>query len=210
MLKSIFRLFFGSQLKVSKMKMISCSPSNADYFRTGYPAKHNWEINAQCGGNIKNKFFFEAFPEFGFIRADSKVSMEDAEEKAWMKYQQILNCKADHKNPDNLDRRDYKNGCSFCKSCNGFISSSFSNLQPTTICQVCKNPTYYTKTNDGLWCCDTCIDSIPDFRLYNHQLDKRYKRGIFSPEYEAALDKLTDEDIESVITHISQTLKNEK
>lgn len=209
MLKSFFELFIRVKSQnVTKMNFIKCSPSNTEFFRTGYPAKNSWGISAQCGGNSKHGFFFEAFPVFGFIRADSKLSMEDAEEKAWMKYQAILKCKADHKNPENLDRKDYQNGCAFCKTCNGFISSSYSNLQPTTSCQVCKKPTFYTSTNDGLWVCKDCIKTLPDNKLNTHQLDQRYKRGIFSTDAETAV--ITHEDISTVLDHIHQNLKNEE
>lgn len=150
--------------------LIKCSPSNLQYFKSGYPAKYVWDIPAQCGGTYKEEknagtFFFEAFPHEGFLRADSKISMEDAEEKAWQKYLKLNQCTADHKNPNNLDRKDYSNGCAFCKVCGSWISSSYSGLKPTTSCSKCGKPSYYTTLKNGNWCCEVCIAYVPENEL---------------------------------------------
>lgn len=151
-------------------QFVKCSPSNSFYFREGYPAKYQWDVYAQCGGKVSEKypsstFFFEVSPPGSFIRADSKISMEDAEFKAWNLYQKYKNCKLDHRDHSNLDRRDYNNGCSFCKECNSFISSDHSGLEPSVFCVKCNKPTYYTTLANGNWCCEECIQKIPENEL---------------------------------------------
>jgi hypothetical protein len=158
--------------------IIRCSPSNSEFFKTGYAAQHHWDCDAQCGGNAKFTFFFEAFPEQGMIRSDSKLSMQDAEQKAWNKYQKLKNCILDHKDHNNLDRKDYNNGGSFCKGCNQFICPSYSKMKPNIFCIKCNCPTYYSSIKSG-YCCEKCFPTIPDNELNEWQLDHKYKRGVW-------------------------------
>lgn len=125
--------------------------------QTEYLTKYDWNYFTQCDGGEKKDFFFEVFTEYGMIRTNSENSMEDAEEKAWVKYQKSHSCPLDHKGHGNLDRRHYKNGCAFCKGCGQFIASAYSGLQPTTICVKCRAPTYYGWYNKEQWHCEDCL-----------------------------------------------------
>lgn len=190
---------------IMETKLIQCSPSNPQYFKTGYPAKHAWDIPAQCGGTykeVKNSgtYFFEAFPKQGFIRSDSKISMEDAERKAWEKYLKLIKCSLDHKNPENLDRKDYKNGCAFCKECGSWISSSYSGLKPTISCVKCGEFDYYTKLKNGDWCCEKCLKTVPDSELSDFYLKTRFL--LISEEQPS----ITDQDLKEVFDHLQNNI----
>lgn len=179
------------------MPVIRCSPSGA-FFKTGYTTKYNWTCFAQCGGSGEkgNTFFFEAFPELGMIRADSVVSMEDAEEKAWARHQKTLACILDHKDHNNLDRKYYENGCSFCKGCNQYIAPDYSGLPPTTVCAKCGIATYYSRNNKQETHCEKCLNTLPDSDLTEWQLDKRYKRGLF------AVKKVSPEEFNNALKDV--------
>lgn len=77
--------------------------------------------------------FFEAFPKDPscFIRGEG-TTVEEAEAKAWEKYEKILAC-----NNHEWDRRNRTDGYVFCTKCP--LSGRF--LEPTTCCHVCQTPT---------------------------------------------------------------------
>ena len=106
-------------------------------------------IKAVVGEESKKKFyrtaFFEAFPKNPscFIRGEGKT-IEEAEEKAWAKWQKIESCPQ-----HDFDRRDRTDGYCFCKICP--LSGTF--LKPLTKCIVCQEPTSrYTDKNNVYYC----------------------------------------------------------
>ena len=98
--------------------------------------------------------FFEAFPQNpdSFIRGEG-ASIEEAEEKAWTQYQKIVNCTGHE-----YERRDYKNGAGFCKHCNMFASNVF---EPDETCYLCGAKTYYGRTKEKNWYCESCKGKVP-------------------------------------------------
>lgn len=133
------------------------------------------------GGSYRTSFF-EAFPRNPdtFIRGEGK-SMQEAEQKAWEKYQRYLACPADHEDPDNFERRGYKNGAGFCKECGLFRGKMF---EPTEKCHNCGTATYYTSDKHGRYWCEDCSDQIPEEDL--SELQKMIRRvdeeGLFADE----------------------------
>lgn len=99
--------------------------------------------------------FFEAFPRDPntFIRGEG-VTIEEAEEKAWNKYQRHLNCTGHE-----YEKRGYRNGCGFCKHCGLFSSDVF---EPDEICYLCGSKTYHGQTNANTWYCESCADKVPE------------------------------------------------
>lgn len=112
-------------------------------------------LKAVVGEESKKKFyrtaFFEAFPKNPscFIRGEGKT-IEEAEEKAWVKWQKIESCPQ-----HDFDRRDRTDGYCFCKLCP--LSGTF--LKPLTKCEVCQEPTSRYTDNQGKHYC------------YNHYYD---------------------------------------
>lgn len=135
-----------------------------------YDCQYNWpeDCKVQCGekgmvfskkGNYRTAFF-EAFPRNPdtFIRGEGET-LQAAETSAWEKYQKHCGCELNHDDPDNFERRGYKNGAGFCKACGLFKGSCF---EPTTRCHNCDTPTYHTSDAKGRWWCDKCADLIPE------------------------------------------------
>lgn len=111
--------------------------------------------------------FFEAFPKNPncFIRGEGK-SVQEAEEKAWDKYQKILNC-----HTHEWDRRNRTDGYVFCSKCP--LSGSF--LEPTTCCYVCSIPTSRTVNKKVV-----CI---------NHYIELPFEDVVFENSWGYGLDE---------------------
>lgn len=171
----------------------SCGPD--------YQTKYKWPCSAQCGGCEKYGWFFEAFPDQGMIRTDSKESIEDCEEKAWKKFLLANNCPYDHKDPANLDRRDYKNGCSFCKHCGTYLDPSYSGLLPTTTCTTCGVPTYWSYDKFDNWYCQEHFQQLPDEMLSEFQLERRHRKDIMEKDIDPEQFKQALTDIVNHILH---------
>lgn len=88
--------------------------------------------------------FFEAFPDKPrcFIRGEG-ITIEEAEESAWKKYQKILTC--DHE----MERRNRTDGYGYCKHC----SYSSTVFEPLTHCRRCGEKTAYSKDYKGRFYC---------------------------------------------------------
>lgn len=134
-----------------------------------YLCSNDWpeECFVQCGGCEKWGFFFEGFPKNPdtFIRGDSKVSIEDAEKKAWAQYTKILNCQSDHTDPKCFDKRGYTNGLGFCKKCNVSISI----FEPAK-CTTCGLHDYYTNQGNELLCKE-CYAKTPKGQEHFKELE---------------------------------------
>lgn len=139
-----------------------------------FPCQHDWPENCfvQCGGSEKYGFFFESFPRNPntFIRADSKISVADAESKAFAKYQKHSSCELDHANPENFEKRHYTNGVGFCIKCGMFASKIFP---PSEVCCQCGQNTYNAQDNTGKWWCEKCWENVPDSLLTKFQKQTR-------------------------------------
>lgn len=100
------------------------------------PQEQKEAIKAVLGKDTNKKHyrtaFFEAFPKNPscFIRGEG-ATVEEAEEKAFLKWEKIQNCK-DHA----FDRRGRTDGYCYCTKCP--LSGTF--LLPTTVCVVCNTP----------------------------------------------------------------------
>jgi hypothetical protein len=171
-----------------------------------YDTKYKWPCKAQCGGSEVHGWFFEAFPDQGMIRSDSKVSLEEAEERAWKRFIIANNCPYDHRNPENLDRRNYKNGCSFCKHCGTFLDSGYTGLEPSVHCLECNKPTYYAQDKHGYWHCETHYKALPNDMLTEWQLECRHSSHIIEDiDPEQFKQALTD-----IVNHIVHNNGKEK
>ena len=102
--------------------------------------------------------FFEAFPISPecFLRGEG-LTIAEAEQKCWDWYQQICNCKLDHADPANFDKRGYKNGLGVCKNCKVRLKI----FEPSEICCKCGVACYYSRDNTGQWWCEACSPSMP-------------------------------------------------
>lgn len=153
---------------------------------------------------VDRKFpsFVEAFPKDEnvntFIRANAET-IEEAEEKAWKLYQKYSECEQDHADPENFERRDYKNGGGFCKTCGQFKGSIF---EPTTKCIKCGEPTYYTCDINGDWWCELHEKAMPEELMHDY---KKAMRAALEEEVE-----VTQEALEKVMTHLSAQAKDMK
>lgn len=171
------------------MKVAQKSP--AGFFNCQY----DWSVNCyvQCGGS-KNKYFFEAYPKNPdtFIRGDAE-SIEIAERIAWEQHQKHLSCHLDHSNPENFDKKQYRNGLGFCINCN--LSQRI--FLPSEICIICNANTYYTQDVDHNWYCENCKDKIPENKLTTFQ------KYIRSPEYKQEIETpISQEDFEKSLTDV--------
>lgn len=161
-----------------------------------YLCRHPWpDCTIQCGGSEKFGFFFEAFPRNPdtMLRGDSKASLEDAEDRAWAQHQRHQACPLSHTDPNNFERREYRNGVGFCRQC-GFCSTSI--FEPAETCVACGKATYYTQDRLGQWYCPEC--PVPeDLKSDAH---RRYEQTV------AAMESMTHEEmtaaVEQVIGHI--------
>jgi hypothetical protein len=157
-------------------------------FGEPYTCKYPWpdDCKVQCGGSEKRGYFIESYPQLPstMIRSDSKISIEDAEQKAWNKYQSYLNCPSNHSNPDNFEKRDYTNGVGFCKQCGLFASKMF---EPSEICVTCGVNTYYGNT-EGKWYCESCFKKTP--------------KGIEDEKFFEEFKKITPEEFREALSDI--------
>lgn len=125
-------------------------------FGPPYQCQKDWpeDCNVQCGEKglvIKGKesyntAFFESFPSnpSTFIRGEGN-SLEQAEDSAWLKYQNILSCK-EHV----YKRHGEEHGV--CEKCGLFTSHCFP---PEHKCSVCeKENVNYNAANKGKLCRD--------------------------------------------------------
>lgn len=170
-----------------------------------YACQHEWagDCFVQCGGCEKYGFFFEAFPQNPntFLRGDSKVSIADAEEKVWQKLLKHSSCELDHANPENFEKRKYRNGVGFCVGCGMFASGIFP---PSEICIKCGANTYHTCDKDGKWWCEECSKTIPEELLSDFQkLSRRIKS-----EIEEISDEEFQEGLKQVLEHMAKPSKD--
>jgi hypothetical protein len=170
-----------------------------------YDCKKGWPDSCfvQCGGNgliigkginevfasgdplkevvenvVRETAFFEAFPRdpSTFIRGEG-ATIEEAEEKAWGKYERILACPGHE-----FERKGYTSGAAICKNCNLFMSEVF---EPSTKCVVCDKPTNYSTDKDGNYYCEDHKSQIPEDKKHYLQKaaeesERREKEGIFN------------------------------
>lgn len=89
--------------------------------------------------------FVEAFPKSPrcFIRGEGNT-IQEAEEQAWNRYQNILNCKGHE-----FEARGRTDGYGFCKNCN--LSQS-EVLPIQQWCCVCDKETNFTRVNEKFYC----------------------------------------------------------
>jgi hypothetical protein len=156
----------------------------------------------QCGGSERRGFFFEAFPNNPdtMVRGDSAISIEDAEKKAWDKFLKHTNCKLDHSNPDNFDRKGYENGVGFCKECNLFIGDMF---EPVNKCCKCGVPTYYSPDINNDWWCNECSLNMPEELMTDSlKFIRNYKneKEISKEEFEQGLKEVMEHITKDPIT----------
>lgn len=168
-----------------------------------HQCQYDWPENCfvQCGGTEKYGFFFEAFPRTPdtFLRGDSKVSVAEAETLAWNRLQKYSACELDHANPDNFERRSYKNGVGFCIKCGFFASKIFP---PSEICSQCGGNTYHAQDNTGKWWCEECWKNVPDALLTSFQKSTR--------EFLANEAKITDEELQEGIAAVCKHILEQK
>lgn len=91
--------------------------------------------------------FFEAFPRDPscFLRGEG-ITVEEAEEKTWIKWQKILSCPAHE-----FERKGRDDGYAYCRHCP--YSGTF--LEPTTTCKKCGIPTQHAQDALDNWYCLT-------------------------------------------------------
>lgn len=123
------------------------------------PAEGLEAIKAVAGKPSKKSHyktaFFEAFPKSPscFIRGEG-YTVEEAEQKAFEKYQKILNCLTHE-----WDRKNRTDGYCYCTKCP--LSGTF--LEPLTKCHVCQVPTSrYTNKDDVHYCMDHYYQLTPE------------------------------------------------
>ena len=127
-----------------------------------YKAKFPWDARGHFGGGwtkrdgTKSLFFIEMYTDEPktYIREEA-ITLEEAEELAWNRYQRYKNC--DHSN--GFERRDYRNGLGFCVDCGMTKSNAF---EPLELCCICGKPTYYTNDIEGSWYCQEHAHLKPD------------------------------------------------
>ncbi len=152
-----------------------------EFKRSEYDSIYEWDCFCQAGtsgivfsteGNYETAFF-EAFPNNPscFIRGEGK-DLDEAEKKAWDKYQKILVC--DHE----MERRDRKDGYGYCKHC----SYSSKVFEPLTKCCKCNTPTNYSTDYKGNHYCkkhDRCKPKNPNPTKWElHRERKRLPRKL--------------------------------
>jgi hypothetical protein len=77
-----------------------------------------------AGGTYRTAFV-EAFPAGTFLRGEG-ATVADAEDACWAKYQALAGCPHDQ----GFDRRDYVNGCGFCRRCGTWFSQEVTGFDP--------------------------------------------------------------------------------
>ncbi|HEY8937068.1 MAG TPA: hypothetical protein VIM65_17695 [Cyclobacteriaceae bacterium] len=105
----------------------------------------NGDYGIVLGSKPYTTAFFEAFPkDCGFIRGEGD-NIEQAEEKAWIRYQSIINCSGHE-----FDGRGRTDGYGYCKNCSLSKSGALPILNK---CKVCNDPTNWRKDFKGkYWC----------------------------------------------------------
>lgn len=100
-------------------------------------AKMSWPAGSTltCSGLNRTTYFVE-YHDGTYIRANSNISLDDAERKAWERYLETSSCFFHE-----WEARGYTNGAGFCKHCNKFESGVFSLEEVGSICTVCQTPT---------------------------------------------------------------------
>lgn len=143
-----------------------------------YLCRRPWpdDSDLQCGGSERRGFFIEGVAgRAGWMRQDSKVSIEDAEEKLWNEYLRKSACTLDHRDPANFDRRDYRNGVGFCKGCNYSAGDIFD---PLEVCCNCGKKTYHSYDKNDNWWCENCPmpeELWPEYKKTLHRASEALK-----------------------------------
>jgi hypothetical protein len=132
-----------------------------------YTCQHDWPEDCRVQGgdrglvidpqNPEKSYttaFIEVFPQNPntFIRGEG-ATPEEAENKAWEKYQRALACPGHE-----FERRGYTNGAGFCKHCGMFAPQAF---EPSTKCKTCGKPTDFAADVDGNYYCEDHQRDIP-------------------------------------------------
>lgn len=160
---------------------------------------HDWsedgkDISVQGGGSGvvfsktggRRTAFFEAFPNKPscFVRGEG-VTIGEAEENAWQRYQRIINCPG-----HDMDRRNRKDGYAYCKHC------TYSGMvyEPLTKCCKCGVPTNYANDFRGRIYCKKHSRAMPKSKDPKHwsntfafTSDKRLPRKLKKKYKEAFL-----------------------
>ena len=98
------------------------------------------------GKSFFNDAFVEVYVDGTLIRADA-LTLVDAENLAWEKYQKRLNCPGHE-----YETRGYTNGAGFCKKCNRFQSHVFTGEELNQFCCICgKGTTDASYTDQAYW-----------------------------------------------------------
>jgi hypothetical protein len=109
---------------------------------TTEPMRHPWPADCEVQGGARGVVFtdsapyrtafVEAFPGT-FIRGEGKTIAE-AEDACWAKYERLAACLHDQ----GFARRDYVNGCGFCRRCGTWFGSDVTGFDPL--------PEYYERS----------------------------------------------------------------
>lgn len=128
-------------------------------------------------GNYRTAFV-EAFPNNPktFVRGQG-ATVQEAETKAWEKYQRIVNCPGHE-----YERRGATSGVGYCKHCDHTNTEAF---EPTTKCIVCNTPTNWTADKHDNYYCETHENDIPEEDLT--ESEKHWRR------MDAIHDKMVNE-----------------
>jgi hypothetical protein len=182
----------------------SCGPD--------YQCQYPWPADCfvQCGGEADFEYkgemkhsdgFFEAFPRSPdtFIRGDG-YTIKGAEDRAWKKYQRILNCPKHE-----WERRDRVDEHGYCMHCKMFASNVF---EPVNTCTGCGIPTAYGQDKDHQFFCKTCYEALPDEQLNEFSLQTR--RFLRRELEEHNMEKVTAEDIGAVLEGMLDALSKEE
>jgi hypothetical protein len=89
---------------------------------TTVEAQRPWpdDVYIQGGGGNRRPAFVEVSTSSSFIRGEG-VTMYDAEDDAWAKYQRVLTCARGGEHGP-YEARHYENGCGFCAKCGVWFS----------------------------------------------------------------------------------------
>ena len=103
---------------------------------TREPARHPWPDDCMVQGGSQGVVFrgsagpyrtafVEAFPAGTFLRGEG-TTVAEAEDACWAKYQRLTSCLHDQ----GFERRQYVNGCGFCKACGTWFSQKVTGFDP--------------------------------------------------------------------------------
>lgn len=127
----------------------------------------NFEFLIECSYSFRRyEYSFQAYIN-GYLFREHAESIERAEELTRKTYLNSKNklCKKNHKNPKNCERRGYKNGAGFCKTCNLFVCYVFP---PDENCCICGEKTYWTSENlkgKEVFYCEKCCHKSKKGRI---------------------------------------------